>query len=184
MSLNKNIFNDKADRPPTLNTLMNALRDGDIAEVERLLKEGACINEQDKNGTTPLMSMVINMRVQMVQVLINHGADLNIQTKDGTTALMFAVICGYKEITRLLLDNGADPDRQDHKGYKAFDYVARSADVSMMDMLISIAQEKEKKEALEKKQAEDREIEREARAAVILKRNIPPVWKKGKNAFF
>ncbi|MCP1997699.1 ankyrin repeat domain-containing protein [Nitrobacter winogradskyi] len=73
--------------------LMEACWRGDIAEVERLIREGADVNAGNSNGTTPLMY-----------------------------AKTHAFSTGETRLIRLLLASGADPSRRDKAGKTAADY--------------------------------------------------------------
>lgn len=53
--------------------------------VKILLKEGACLNQQDTNGYTPLMKACIRGHYEVINILIND-TDANIRSRDGKTA--------------------------------------------------------------------------------------------------
>ena len=62
--------------------LFRALREGKLAAVKRLLREGADVNREfkaktDPNGRTPLIIAAMEDRMQMVKVLLAAGADVN-----------------------------------------------------------------------------------------------------------
>lgn len=70
---------------------------GKTDEVERLLNEGAAINEYYKSdadcdeGYTPLLFAAKRGRLDTVRFLVNHGADINAIDTEGYTALMVAI---------------------------------------------------------------------------------------------
>jgi ankyrin repeat protein len=86
--------------------LMSAIRNGDHARVEQLIRAGADANVADDDGTTALMHSVIESDVKMMKLLMDHGAALNAKNGMGSTALLYAVTNFSK--TKLLLDAGAD----------------------------------------------------------------------------
>ncbi len=118
--------------------LHRAVRDGDIVEVERLIDEGARINEvfsQIFRGSrnTPLSYAVFRGKVEIVKLLIEKGADIN---KD--CPLYFAVQYHDMEIVNILLEAGALPDgpkRRVH-GLRPMEYAAREGDIEMINILL------------------------------------------------
>jgi ankyrin repeat protein len=86
--------------------LLLAIRDGDHARVQELLRAGADVNTTDADGTTALMHSVIESDVTMMKLLLDSGAEVNARNSQGSTALMYAAVSLDK--TRLLLDRGAD----------------------------------------------------------------------------
>ena len=51
-----------------------AVNDGNLAEVKRLLNEGADINAQAQDGYTALMSVSFDGRLEVVKLLLDEGA--------------------------------------------------------------------------------------------------------------
>ena len=86
--------------------LLDAIRNGDHARVQRLLAARADVNTSDADGTTALMHSVIESDVQMMKLLINAGANVNAKNALDSTALLYAVTDLAK--TQVLLDAGAD----------------------------------------------------------------------------
>src|SRR5436190_9774373 len=96
-------------RDPVANQLLEALRKGQPATVERLLKQSpAAARAPGSAGVTPLMHAALYRDLPSLRRLLELGADLNAKNDAGVTALMWAV--DDLEITRLLLDRGADPN--------------------------------------------------------------------------
>src|SRR5436309_6434134 len=85
--------------------LLTAIRNGDYAQVRKLIDSGADVNTTDKDGTTALMHSVIESDVRMMKLLIDKGADVNMKNSLDSTALMYAATNLAK--TRVLLDAGA-----------------------------------------------------------------------------
>ena len=74
-----------------LSPLMWAALYGNPGLVDPLLKHGAQINRQEKDGWTALHYAVhFNTRKDMAAQLLKHKADPNIPSKQGVTALMLA----------------------------------------------------------------------------------------------
>jgi len=86
--------------------LLVATRNGDHAQVRKLIETGADVNTVDKDGTTALMHSVIESDVKMMKLLIDKGANVNMKNSLDSTALMYAATNLAK--TRVLLDAGAE----------------------------------------------------------------------------
>lgn len=85
-----------------LSALMKACANGNITQVRELLKNGAEVNYQDKQGGTALMYAVINDQSEIIDLLLNHGADISMRSKNGKTALDTARSRGLINIVALL----------------------------------------------------------------------------------
>ena len=80
-----------AQTDPSRDALFNAIRQGSVAETDRLLKAGADPNVVDAGGTTALMGATLFGGADLVKLLLDRGADPNRSGVGGTTALMWAV---------------------------------------------------------------------------------------------
>jgi ankyrin repeat protein len=76
--------------------------------TEYLISKGACVNDSDSYGHTPLHEVVIDDNIDVALTLINHGADVNARCHNGWAPLHWAVWNRHKDAVRLLLSNGAD----------------------------------------------------------------------------
>jgi len=84
-------------------------RTGNMQKVEKLINQGADVNEQNKSGETALMSAAEDGQRDVCELLIAKGADVNAQNyKTGDTALIFAALMGYKEVCQFLIAHGAN----------------------------------------------------------------------------
>jgi ankyrin repeat protein len=86
--------------------LLLAIRNGDHARVQKLLRAGADVNTTDADRTTALMHSVIESDVAMMKLLLDSGAEVNARNTQGSSALMYAAV--NLEKTRFLLSRGAD----------------------------------------------------------------------------
>ncbi len=85
-----------------------AVRQGDVECVKRLLTVGADINARDRYGQTALMIAARNGESSVVRFLLKNGAELDYTAKYGLSALMLAVIGGHADIVQALVEAGAD----------------------------------------------------------------------------
>jgi ankyrin repeat protein len=89
-------------------TLLDAIRDGDTTQVQKLLRRGANANARDEAGDTALMRAALYADVEMMRILIESGADVHVRGQDGTAPLLRTTHDVDK--MRLLLDRGAPVD--------------------------------------------------------------------------
>ena len=100
--------------------LTQAAKEGDIAAIQKLLDQGANINESGSRGGvmagSPLSYAAYHCRIEAVKYLIQKGADINNATGytsygdsgGGLRPLHMAASSGCTEAIKLLLDAGAD----------------------------------------------------------------------------
>jgi len=105
----------------TTTRLMMAAYEGNLQEMERLVKSGADVNARnDVNntplhfaaGATPIQNQIYRGSPEAVAYLIRHGADVNAQNKTGITPLMDAVYNNNLDSLKVLLAHGADVNKE------------------------------------------------------------------------
>jgi ankyrin repeat protein len=87
---------------------VRAARAGDIARMERLLRRGFSINEQDIEGNTPLMAALLAWHYEAAAWLVNHGADVHRSDRQGHTALMWACYRHQPQLVQRMIEAGVD----------------------------------------------------------------------------
>jgi len=116
--------------------LVKASQDGDILATEKLINEGADINEQDSKGYTPLMYAVWSGKTETVKTLIHKGADINKADNYGWTPLFWALYYGHLEIASLLIDKGANVNIKDSSGTTPLIVAASNGHFEIAEILI------------------------------------------------
>ncbi|MBN1532053.1 MAG: ankyrin repeat domain-containing protein [Spirochaetes bacterium] len=126
-----------------------------FAIVEALVGGGAKVDLQDKNGNTALkkevMDYIGNYRMmdslkeasrKMIDLLVAGGADINVKDRFGRTALTHTVreINAKNEkkvldIVPYLIAKGAKTDIKDNEGFSAADYVQKSGNQQLMELV-------------------------------------------------
>lgn len=109
-----------------------------VAMIRLLLKAGANMNAQDKNGATPLHRAVRTRCAAAVKCLLEAGADPTIRNKPGSTPFHLAVQntgrggsgsekarTAQREILQAFLERGVSPTLTDARGKSILDW-ARS----------------------------------------------------------
>jgi len=95
--------------PVDSESVVNAVKAGNIAVVKKQLQLHGDPNAADPDGTTALHWAVQTDRVDLVDALISAGAKVKVTNRWGVTPLALAVTNGNPAITRALLKAGADP---------------------------------------------------------------------------
>lgn len=90
--------------------LIEATNQKKIADISRLLNEGANINARDTAGRTSLIYAAQNGDIEIINILLNNNADIDALTQGGSTALAMASCYRHVEVVHLLLHKGANPN--------------------------------------------------------------------------
>ena len=92
-------------------TLITAVKQGDMSRVTELLNKGANINyRKEDEQVTALDVAVLDNNINLINFLLEHGADVNSTTKNGYTALLVASTpySGNFDVVDTLIKHGAD----------------------------------------------------------------------------
>lgn len=98
---------------------LQAVQNGNVALVERLLLNGAGLFTKTDKGATALHVAVLNGHCDLVQRLLQLGSDINAQDDEGMVPLHHAARLGNAAITLLLLENGSQTSAQNAAGETA-----------------------------------------------------------------
>lgn len=113
-----------------MTALHHAVRQGHLKAAVALLDGGAPIDQKSGEGTTPLLTALINGQFDVARMLVERGADVNMMSTGSGIAPLWAAINAqwqprtrypqpqemdqqrttYLELVTLLLDKGADPN--------------------------------------------------------------------------
>lgn len=86
--------------------------------IPLLIKKGAPVDLQDKEGRTALHLAAHTGQAYAVAALLDHKANTEIaETKGGMTALHLAVAQKHASVVQALLEKGADPSPKEKNGY-------------------------------------------------------------------
>ena len=111
---------------------------GDVAELRRLISEGADVNEIDRVGGMPLHAAALKGQLEAAAVLIAEGA--SIDEPSGilrATPLHMAAIGGNRDMAALLLAEGADIDARDATLDTPLHHAAESGNMAVAELLIA-----------------------------------------------
>jgi hypothetical protein len=137
-----------ADAPPQAAALVNAAAAGDLAEINRLLGEGAAIDAQaaaplpagaasaglaqlfpgglPQFSMTPLLAAVVHQKLAAVERLLAGGADPNRVHPLWGTSVHAAAGAGNVELLKLLLDRGGKTSIVNGQGQTPLAVIAAS----------------------------------------------------------
>lgn len=125
------------ERPP----LVEAVEQGDIDEVERLLDAGEDVDVgRDSDGLTPLLTALIMNRTEITELLLEHGANPNAFDDRQMAPLQIAILVGGNtDVVEWLLDAGADVNTGSDQGgsfYSPLSAAAASGNLEVLDLLL------------------------------------------------
>ena len=103
--------------------LIDAAKEGKIAEAKSLLENNTDPNTADQKGYTALNWAAYKGHLAIVEALVSRGADVNRNSNERRyTPLMNAAAIGNKQITSYLLRHGANAALEDLDGYAAISW--------------------------------------------------------------
>lgn len=116
--------------------LHNAAREGNVAELTKLLAQGSSVSTRDKHSRQPLHLSAWAGQLECCQVLVAEGADKGAAAMDDTTALHFAAQKGHAAIAKFLLNEGASINGKTRKGMTALMFASQSGNAELVKLLI------------------------------------------------
>jgi uncharacterized protein len=144
--------------------LMEAVQEGNAAQVKSLLEKGASAKAKDEAGNTALhfatrkdiagmlisagasvnarnddfeMTPLFNVSAEVAALLIERGADVNARARKGMPPLTWAVYWDQKDKAELLIAKGADVNAKDDDGKTALHVAANWGKTEFVRLLIA-----------------------------------------------
>jgi ankyrin repeat protein len=96
--------------------LVDAAERGDLPAVERLLDDGADVDERRANGRTAVTAAALGDHVDVARVLIAAGADVDLQDSERNNALLVTGQTGSVAMLREVLKASPDFTRTNRYG--------------------------------------------------------------------
>jgi len=133
--------------------LLWAVHNGDVADVERLIRAGANVNAKNEFGATPMSEAALAGNTAIIERLLKAGANPDSPGADGQTALMVIARTPNVAAARLLLAAGANVNAAETQRKQTAvmwaaaqsqaamvrELVARGADVNAISLVNDIA---------------------------------------------
>src|SRR5215213_8656322 len=104
-----------------MTALMKAIEKNDAAAVQKLIAQGANVDELEPNGDAPLVMAAYLGHSEIVRLLLEAGADVKaVDPGMKATALHAAAYAGRTEAAKLLVQYHIEIDKQGpYNGYTA-----------------------------------------------------------------
>ena len=106
----------EAWRDRVVPALLDAVREGDVAEVRRWLADGLPANWQDVEGCSLIFLAAYHRQWAVVDCLLAGGASVDLPDRRGWTPFFWAAFNGHADIVSFLIGRGASPDARNEDG--------------------------------------------------------------------
>jgi hypothetical protein len=116
-----------------MSVLLEAIHQGDLQMLERLIGQGADLNPAGSKGRSPLHEAMRLGKRSAAELLISAGADVNAKVGDGYAPLRIALAAHDKTMAETLIAAGADVNTTTRFGETPLHAVH---DPSMAEMLL------------------------------------------------
>ena len=114
-------------------------KNGDLMEIDKLLKKGANVDVWDDEGNTLLIDAVLKEDEKEILFWVEKGANINARGNGGLTPLMASMWCiggDNINIAKLLMDLNADIELKDKYGQTALMHAVVSENVKAVEVLL------------------------------------------------
>ncbi len=98
----------------TVDPLVQAIRNNDLASLKTQIAAGADVNSRDRRGVAPLLYAAAFGSTEAVKLLLDSGADVHAKNAFDATALIWAA--GQPGKARLLIEKGAAVNARTRQG--------------------------------------------------------------------
>jgi ankyrin repeat protein len=117
----------------------DAARAGDLEQLQKMVVQGADVNEKAVRDETPLMHAALAGQGEVVNYLLQRGANINARNASGMTALHAAAYAGHSDIVRLLIAKGAKvSDASNRFGVTALHVAAEENQIETVKTLLHL----------------------------------------------
>ncbi|MDT4965747.1 MAG: uncharacterized protein QOJ64_484 [Acidobacteriota bacterium] len=116
--------------------LMNAVRENDIAALERAIRSGADINSTACDHLTLFDAPAPQPDANTINALFGGEATLDQAPAQQWTALMLATIEGHVQVVRELIAKGADLDAENDEGWTAARFAVSMDEAEILRLLL------------------------------------------------
>ena len=126
--------------------LINAVKMGNVEQLEEILSAGSGVNSCDENGATLLMIAAHEGNLLSVKLLLEKGADVNLGDEQGWTPLMksvynFDMQHGHPDVMQVLIDAGANIEAPIGYGVRPLMLAAGYGETTLVEVLLEAGAE-------------------------------------------
>ncbi|CAH1270061.1 ANKHD1 [Branchiostoma lanceolatum] len=122
--------------PASVQALLRACEQGDLAAVQALLDQGVPVDAEDDEVVTPLQTAAAYGQDSVVRLLLMRGAALEKPNHHGWTPLLQGARNGHLSAVELLLQNKANLNHRSKLGATALTLAARGGHANVIHMLL------------------------------------------------
>ena len=123
------------DPHPQTTEMFLAVRQGDVAAMDTILRDGLDVDCCEETGMTPLMAAARAGHLGAVRRLLDAGASIDACAAVWGTPLMLAATSGYHDVMRELIEDGADVNAANRTGQTPLWCARNYGDDEMVRML-------------------------------------------------
>jgi ankyrin repeat protein len=113
-----------------------AARNGELAEVNRLLESGYDVNILSSDGVPPLFDAAAYGHIDVIKALIAANANVNYKNRVGYTSLMAAATLRSPEALEALIEAGAEILATDNNGRNALAIACKEGSAATVACLL------------------------------------------------
>ncbi len=126
-----------AKEPITVDSLIEYAQKGDVAQVQRAVRQGIAVDSRNTEGNTALMMAAFEGHPSVVEALIDAGATVDLPNPVQRTALMFASTGESVETVELLLKAGANVNAKDsHEAWTPLMFAASEGHIEVVKKIL------------------------------------------------
>jgi cytohesin len=127
-----------AETPTPDDEFQGAVRQGDLAKVQVLLKDHPdLVICKDDRGDTPLHGAAISGHKDVAELLLANKAEVDAKGDGGRTPLYRAVFSSQKDVAELLLAHGADINTKDDYGHTPLHRAVLAGNNGLVEFLLA-----------------------------------------------
>lgn len=124
-------------RPITVEGLIESAQKGDVAQVQRAIRQGINVDAQNAEGFTALMLAAFEGHPSVVEALLQAGATVDLTNSIQRTALMFASTSDSPETVEMLLKAGANVNAKDgHEAWTPLMFAASEGHIEVVKKIL------------------------------------------------